>query len=164
MLYADGLRVNDLLASVAKGRATGDGTLYGRLLVAVGGRTCGSATGSLPAPARPARCGSRTSRRPASRWTRPTRGGQDPNFAQVKRVLEGAARDLEYDRLKIDLDADDAGTLVARVDVHGKGRTGEHLQELFLTWNFAGSRNCSTNTPAYRTDCRAEGTGAADKR
>lgn len=142
VLYADGLRVSDMLALLADNRATGEGTMFGRVPLVVRWPKITFGDGFLYT--RPGAAGGLKflDSETASNLLEQSdpRFRSDKNFALVKQRVVDALRDFQYDRLGLELqnDQERPGALTARLKVHGKGRTGPKPQELDLTFNFTG--------------------------
>ena len=59
-------------------------------------------------------------------------------LGQVKQRILSALSDFAYDRLTFSFAEEPKSGGLLHVDIHGKGRTGQHPQELELELNFRG--------------------------
>ena len=138
-VFAERLGLAEILALVPEGRATGDGSLYGRLAVAISWPKIDFGNGFLYAT-------------PGKGWIKvkdaevvgdlleqnDPRWAQDPARAQIKDRIVDALTDFEYSVLKTDYIREGDGVL-ARIHLQGKGRRGEKPQEIGgLTINLRG--------------------------
>lgn len=139
IVYADHLELKQLLPLISSGQASGEGVLYARVPVAVNwprvtlgeGFVYATGGGWMKLGETVAVVGDLLDQSDP-------RFKQQPELSQVKTRMMVAMRDFQYDVLKVDFKSDGNKGLVASVQVHGKGRTGDKPQEVYLTVNTTG--------------------------
>jgi len=135
VVYGDHLNLGDILAHIPGERATGEGSLYGRLPVTVRWPKLSYGNGFLYATP-----GTGSVRVADAEFVGKLLDSQDPRFAsddrlkQVKERIIVAVRDFEYSTFKTDLINRD-GKLFARIHTSGKGRKNGQVCTFDLNLN-----------------------------
>ncbi len=123
VVYADSVRVKDVLDLTAEGKVTGSGTLYGRIPVMVDWPRLGFGEGFLYAtPGEGALQFGETAHLVADQLP-----ADSQQTAEVRSRLLESLQDYRYDILKVNL-TNQGRDLVAKIDVDGKGSGSRGLQ------------------------------------
>ena len=135
VVYGDHLSLKEILAHIPDQRATGEGSLYGRLPVTVQWPKISYGNGFLYATP-----GAGSIRVRDTEFVGKILDNQDSRFAsddrlmQVKQRIIGAVQDFEYSTFKTDLINRD-GKLSARIHTKGKGRQNGQVCTFDLNLN-----------------------------